>query len=420
MDISMKWENICGCAQAIISKSDAHRALIAAALSDKPTKFNLSSFSKDIEATLSCLVSLAARAEKGDDSIILYPIFEKAINPTLDCNECGSTLRFLIPVAAAVSQNPIFTGKEGLRKRPLSPLLSEMEKKGCHFSESSIPFTVSGSLTSGEFTLPGNISSQFISGLLFALPLLNGDSKIILSSPLESEAYADMTISALGKFGIHIEKEENAFIIKGNQKYISPNEYTIEGDWSNIAPFMAAAAMGGEITALGLNPNSKQSDKNILSVLHKFGSEIKCENTSYIIKKKETNPIEIDVSQFPDLFPVIAVLACASEGKSVLYNAGRLRIKESDRIESTLSLIKSLGGKAEADETSLTIYGSGSLVGGACDSFNDHRIVMAAAVASVISKNKVIITNSAAINKSYPDFFTHFKCTGGIYQCHHK
>ncbi|MBQ2891149.1 MAG: 3-phosphoshikimate 1-carboxyvinyltransferase, partial [Clostridia bacterium] len=130
MDISMKWENICGCAQAIISKSDAHRALIAAALSDKPTKFNLSSFSKDIEATLSCLVSLAARAEKGDDSIILYPIFEKAINPTLDCNECGSTLRFLIPVAAAVSQNPIFTGKEGLRKRPLSPLLSEMEKKG--------------------------------------------------------------------------------------------------------------------------------------------------------------------------------------------------------------------------------------------------------------------------------------------------
>ncbi len=420
MEISMKWENICNCAQAIISKSDAHRALIAAALSDKPTKFNISSFSKDIEATLSCLTSLGAMVEKDDASLTFYPISKRAVNPTLDCNECGSTLRFLIPVAAAVSQNPVLTGKEGLSKRPLSPLLSEMEKKGCRFSESSIPFTVSGSLNSGEFTLPGNISSQFISGLLFVLPLLDGDSKIILSSPLESEAYADMTIGTLKIFGVHIEKGENTFTIKGNQKYISPGEYTVEGDWSNIAPFMAAAAMGGEITAYGLNPSSKQSDKNILSVLEKFGAEIKYENSSYIIKKKYAKPIEIDVSQFPDLFPVVAVLACASNGKSLLYNAGRLRIKEGDRIESTLSLIKSLGGNAEADETSLTIYGSGSLVGGVCDSFNDHRIVMAAAVASVISKDAVTITNAEAIDKSFPDFFTHFKRTGGIYQCHHK
>ncbi len=420
MDISLKWENIGENAQAIISKSDAHRALIAAALSDKPTKFNISSFSKDIEATLSCLISLGARAEKDDNSLTLYPIDKMAESPVLDCNECGSTLRFLIPVAAAVAENPVFTGKDGLKKRPLSPLLSEMEKKGCHFSEKSIPFTVSGSLNSGEFTLPGNISSQFISGLLFTLPLLDGDSKIVLSSRLESEAYADMTIDTLEKFGIHIEKEDDGYIIKGNQKYISPNEYTVEGDWSNIAPFMAAAAMGGEINAYGLNPDSKQSDKNILSVLHKFGAEIKYENSTYIVKKKDTNPIEIDVSQFPDLFPVIAVLACTAEGKSLLYNAKRLRIKESDRIESTLSLIKSLGGNAEADEASLTIYGSGSLVGGVCNSFNDHRIVMAAAVASVISKDAVTIKNAEAIDKSYPDFFTHFKCTGGIYQCHHK
>ncbi|MBR2916168.1 MAG: 3-phosphoshikimate 1-carboxyvinyltransferase [Clostridia bacterium] len=420
MDISMKWEKVSGSENAILSKSDAHRALIAAALCDKPTSFNLSSLSKDIEATLSCLVSLGARVEKNDNSLTLYPTFEKARNPVLDCNECGSTLRFLIPVAAAVAENPCFTGKDGLRKRPLSPLLLEMEKRGCHFSNSFIPFTVSGSLNSGEFTLPGNISSQFISGLLFSLPLLDGDSKIVLSSHLESVAYVDMTIDTLDKFGIHVEKEDGAFIIKGNQKYISPNEYTIEGDWSNIAPFMAAAAMGGEITALGLNPASKQSDKSILSVLEKFGAEIKYENSTYIIKKKNANPIEIDVSQFPDLFPVIAILACTAEGKSRLYNAKRLRIKESDRIESTLALIKSLGGNAEADEDSLTIYGSGSLSGGVCDSFNDHRIVMASAVASVISKTEVIIKNSEAINKSYPGFFTHFKCTGGIYQCHHK
>ena len=243
--------------------------------------------------------------------------------------------------------------------------------------------------------------------------MLDGNSEILLTSPLQSSAYADMTIDTLNKFGIKITKTNSGFVIHGNQSYISPQKYDIEGDWSNIAPFMAVGALSGEIKAFGLDPKSKQSDIAILSVLKKFGAEIITENKAYIVRLKDKKPLSLDVSQYPDLFPVIAVLLCGANGKSVLYNAKRLRIKESDRIDSTLNLIKNLGGYAESDDDSLTIFGTGKLKGGKCDSFNDHRIVMAAAVASSISDNEVIISGAEAINKSYPTFFNDLKQNGG-------
>ncbi len=415
MDISMKWNRVCGNIPAIISKSDAHRALIAAALSDKPTRFKISLFSKDIDATLSCLKSLGVTVSTYNDSIIVAPIGKRVLNPELDCNESGSTLRFLIPVAAAVSENPKFVGRGRLSQRPLTPLISTMTENGCSFSSESLPLSISGKLSSGDFVLPGDISSQFITGLLFALPLLDGDSTITLSSPLQSAAYVDMTLDTLTQFNIDIKKTTDKFLIKGNQRYISPGEYKIEGDWSNIAPFMAAAALSGEITAYGFNPESKQSDIEILSIIKAFGADIQYSAPEYSVASQTASPLSIDVSQFPDLFPVIAVLLCGANGKSLLYNAKRLRIKESDRIESTLTLIKNLGGTAEATNDSLTIYGTGTLIGGKCDSFNDHRIVMAAAVASLISEKEVIINNAEAINKSFPDFFEYFKQTGGTY-----
>ncbi len=414
MDIAMIWDKVFGTSSAIVSKSDAHRALIAAALADKPTNFNLSNVSLDIEATMNCLLALGAKILKAENNLTVYPISQKAVSPVLNCNESGSTLRFMIPTASVVSENPSFIGQGRLSQRPLTPLAIAMERQGCDFSREALPLTVSGELKPGIFSLPGNISSQFISGLLFALPLLSGSSEIILTTPLESSAYVDMTIDTLNRFKIEIQKTDNGFFIPGNQKYLSPLNYTVEGDWSNAAPFMVAAALGGELKIDNLAPNSKQSDTSILSILEMFGADITYKNSSYLIRKKNANPFNIDMSGCPDLFPVAAVLACGAMGKSCLYNASRLRLKESDRIQSTMALIDSLGGKCVADSDSLTIMGSGRLIGGKCDSFNDHRIVMAAAVASAICHDSVIISGAEAINKSFPDFIKYFEETGGL------
>lgn len=413
MEIALLWEKIGGRASAINSKSDAHRALIAAALSDKPTTLRLSARSLDIEATLSSLSSLGAEISDNDDIVTVYPIKE-AKNGVLDCKESGSTLRFLIPTAAALLGSITFIGRGRLLKRPLSPIISAMEGCGCSFSKSNEKLFVSGKLRAGTFSLPGNISSQFVSGLLFALPLLLGNSEIVLSSPLESAAYVDMTLDTLKKFQIEIKKTDRGFFVRGNQKYKSPKSYDVEGDWSNISPFLAAAALRGELLATGLSANSRQSDKAILDILRDFGAQVTKTDNGATVIKKNANPFRVDVSQCPDLFPVIAVLACGAIGKSVLFNAERLRLKESDRIASTAALIRALGGECEESENALYIYGKGRLRGGKCESANDHRIVMAAAVASAISNESVIISGAEAIDKSFPDFIKYFESTGGL------
>ena len=413
MDITVSSKNISGRISAIPSKSDAHRALIAAALADKPTEISLESVSLDIDATIGCLKALGADITLESTQCKIVPIRTKAESPVLDCNESGSTLRFLIPVAAARSYNPHFTGQGRLSERPLLPLISAMEKCGCSFSSTKLPLTIGGKLEAGQFNLPGDISSQFISGLLFALPALSHKSRIVLTSPLQSSAYVDMTIDTLKKFGVEITRTENGFSSEGNQTYKSPGTYYIEGDWSNAAFLLTAAALGGEITVDNLSLSSKQSDKYIIDILEKFGADISFGDDFVTVKNGSANPFDIDIAQCPDLFPITAILACGANGKSTLYNAKRLRLKESDRIDSTLSLITALGGRAEANDDSLTVYGSGRLAGGSTSSFNDHRIAMAAAVASVICENPVTVSDFQAINKSYPDFATHFKKSGG-------
>ncbi len=413
MDITVSSANISGCISAIPSKSDAHRALIAAALADKPTEISLDSVSLDIEATIGCLKALGADITRKGPLCKVAPISSKTVGPVLDCNESGSTLRFLIPVAAAYSKSPHFVGHGRLSERPLLPLISAMEKRGCSFSASKVPLTVGGALEAGLFSLPGDISSQFISGLLFALPTLSGKSEIVLTSPLQSSSYVDMTIDTLKKFGIEIVSTEKGFSINGNQSYKSPGNYNVEGDWSNAAFLLTAAALGGEITIDNLSLCSKQSDRDIIKILQKFGAEISFGEDFITVKKGSSMPFDIDIAQCPDLFPIAAILACGAKGKSTLYNAKRLKLKESDRINSTLSLITALGGRAEADEDSLTVYGSMRLFGGSVSSFNDHRIAMAAAVASVICDNPVTVADFQAINKSYPDFAAHFKKSGG-------
>ncbi len=404
-----------GTISAIASKSDAHRAIICAGLSDTKTNIHISHLSKDIEATLGCIKRMGADFINKDNVYEITPIGQLAENPTLDCNESGSTLRFLLPVLSALGCGATFKGTGRLPERPMELIVDLLREHGNSFSSSKLPITVSGKTTPGTFNIAGNVSSQFISGLLFALPLLSEKSVIKLTSKLQSSAYVDMTLDTLARFGVNIDRTENEFIVNANEKYTSPGEYIVEGDWSNAAFFMVLGAIGGSVTVKNLDKNSCQSDKMILEVLSLAGVDYVVSEDAVTVKKSKIKPFDFDVSQCPDLFPVLSVLAAAAVGKSTLYNAGRLRIKESDRIKTARELLENLGGRVAETEDSLIIYGSGKLTGGTVDSFNDHRIAMSAFCASAICDNDVILENAKAIDKSYPSFMEDFEKIGGVF-----
>lgn len=414
MDIKIIPSKLHGTVNAVSSKSYAHRILIAAALSEKETVINLNAFSYDINATIECLCVLGAKISSNNNSIKVIPA-KAPKNAVLDCKESGSTLRFLIPVACALCDNSEFIGQGRLPNRPISPLREEMEKNGCSFSAvGEFPIKVSGKLKSGKFHLSGNVSSQFITGLLFALPLLNEDSEIILTSQLESKPYVDMTIEILNKFNIEIKEEQNSYFIKGNQKYISPKEITVEGDWSNSAFWLCCGALGSDITVSGLSASSLQGDKAVLDILKNMGANIKTENNLIKVSApNELKPIEINASQAPDLIPVLSVVSAFAKGDTVISNAQRLRLKECDRLSAISNCLNSLGGQACETPDSLVIHGVPKINGGTADSFNDHRIAMSLSVLASRAENPVIITNADAINKSYPSFFEDYKSLGG-------
>lgn len=413
MKVEIKPSDLSGKVSAIASKSDAHRAIICAGLADKKTSIYIKETSEDIEATLNCIKAMGANVLREDKNFIIEPVYEPMENYMADCGESGSTLRFLLPVAAALGKTASFRGRGRLPKRPMSPIIHLLKEKGIEFSEEVLPFTLNGRLNAGEFKIDGNVSSQFISGLMFALPLLDGDSTIELLSPLQSKAYVDMTEGVLEKFGAKIQKSENGYKIPSVKRYSSPLKYEVEGDWSNSAFFLVAAALDGEIEMTGLDLNSKQSDKTILDILKISGADFEVNDNSICVKKSRLKAFELDVSECPDLFPVTAVLACGACGKTTLYNASRLRIKESDRITTTKELILGLGGKALETEDSLIIYGNGKLSGGSVNSYNDHRIAMSAFTASCICENKVVLDGAEAMRKSYPDFLRDFESLGG-------
>lgn len=402
-----------GTVSAIASKSDAHRAIICAALADKKTNIYISHISNDIEATLNCIKGIGADFTKKNNAYVITPVNPPLQNPILDCNESGSTLRFLLPVISALGSGATFIGSGRLPERPMGLIVDLLKEHGNTFSSSKLPITVSGKTKGGIFTIAGNVSSQFISGLLFALPLLKDDSIIKLSSSLQSAAYVNMTVCTLKRFGVNIKQSEREFVINQKDSYTSPKEYVVEGDWSNAAFFMVLGAIGGKVTIKNLNLNSKQSDKILLEVLSLAGVNYTISNDEITVEKSEIKPFSFDVSGCPDLFPILSVLACGAKGKSTLYNAERLRIKESDRIKTTKELILKLGGKAEEASDSLTVYGSGKLSGGTVESFNDHRIAMSAFAASAICENEVILKDAKAIDKSYPSFIEDFISIGG-------
>ncbi len=415
MQVKIKPVNPFGEVSAISSKSDAHRAIICSALSDDKTSIHISHISKDIEATLNCIRKMGADFSKNGNLYEITPVQTPVLNPVLDCNESGSTLRFLFPVLSALGCGATFIGSGRLPERPMELIVDLLKEHGNSFSSTGLPITVSGKTTAGTFDIAGNVSSQFISGLLFALPLLRKKSVIRLTSKLQSSAYVNMTVDTLKNFGVNITQTENGFIVNATDNYTSPKKYIVEGDWSNAAFFMVMGALGGNVTIKNLNLNSHQSDKMILDALSLAGVDFSLSDNLITVSKSEIKPFDFDVSECPDLFPVLSVLACRAKGKSTLYNAERLRIKESDRIKTTKELILNLGGNAEETDDSLIIYGNGKLSGGQAESHNDHRIAMSAFTASVICENDIILKNAEAVDKSYPTFMEDFSKIGGAF-----
>ncbi len=331
----------------------------------------------------------------------------------IDCIESGNTLRFMIPVGAALGKKCTFYGKGRLPERPITEYLRLLSEHGvkCVAENGKIPLEIDGKLESGDYEIAGNISSQYITGLLFALPILDGDSKIILTTPLESKPYVDMTIAVLKDYGITICETEYGYFVKGNQKY-SKRDYIVESDWSQAAFFLVAGAINGDVKLKGLDVNSTQGDKEIINILKKFGANIEICNDYITVKKSNLKGIDIDVSQIPDTVPALAVAAAFAEGETRIYGGERLRLKESDRIESVVTNLKALGVKVDETSDGMVIRG-GNVHGGKIISFNDHRIAMAFSIAALAAQGESIISDWECINKTYPTFFEDYNSLGG-------
>lgn len=410
-----------GTVHAISSKSEAQRLLVCAALADKETVIICPYVSEDIEAMANCLEELSAVVSYEHDRFFIKPIprnVEKKEQYFLDCGESGTALRFLLPVCATLGLSVSINMHGRLPQRPLTVLYDEMVAHGCKLSEQGkSPLTCEGQLANGTYNIPGNISSQYISGLLLALPVLKDDSKINVIGNLESRPYVDITLDILKKFGINVSEDEQGFFIPGSQIGHSPKSLQVGGDWSNAAFWLVAGAIGREtITCTGLEQNSCQGDRAIIEILKQFGADVKCEDNSFTTSPSKLYGIDIDAKDIPDLVPILAALASVSEGKTTFHNARRLRIKESNRLQTTATMLSDLGADIKEDGDSLVVIGKNWLKGGITQSFGDHRIAMTAAIISAKCETPVIIQNAEAVRKSYINFFEDFAKLGGVYE----
>ncbi len=394
------------------SKSVAHRAMIAAALSDAPCRIGNIAMSKDIQATLECMKVLGASArffpKKGE---VCFSAKRKKKLPEelhLDCGESGSTLRFLMPLALLSGRRVTFTGHGRLMQRPQTPYMDLFTQKGILWEQKEDSITLQGELKAGLYQLAGNISSQFITGLLYTLPLLEGDSEIQLTTLLASKGYVDLTLQVLEDFGISVINDNyRRFIIPGGQKYLA-RDYEVEGDYSQAAFFLVAGALGCDLICTGLNPESLQGDKQILAILKDAGARVEILEQGGI-KVRRTDRmkgVKIDGGEIPDLVPILAVLCGFCPGESLIYNAARLRMKESDRLAAITRELRQMGIDVFEGVDFLRIQGTAVAKGATVSSWNDHRIAMATAIAACRAEGEVTICGGKeAVTKSYPDFF---------------
>ncbi len=375
MDVKVYPSRLAGEIRAVDSKSAAHRAIFAAALCQRPPELTIRDSSDDIRASLGA--ARAIREGRGE----------------IDCAECGATLRFALPVAAALGRTARFTGRGRLPERPIAPLVRALAAHGCAFSAERLPLELSGQLASGVFELPGNISSQFVSGLLLALPALPGGGEIRLTSPLESAGYVDLTRAVLADFGIAVEEASAGYRVPGGQTFAAPPTYAPEGDWSSAAFFLAANALGGSVRVTGLRQDSLQPDRQIAALMASLA--------------------DLDAAKAPDLAPIMAVVYAATPGHWRIRNGARLRAKESDRLTALAACLKEIGADARVEGDEMAIRGQARLPGGTADARGDHRLAMALAIAACAAENPITILGAQAVNKSYPGFFDDYRRLGG-------
>ncbi|HEY5535520.1 MAG TPA: 3-phosphoshikimate 1-carboxyvinyltransferase [Ignavibacteria bacterium] len=413
------------------SKSLSHRAVIAAGLSDGECTIDNISMSEDIIATCEIMEKLSVKIKQLPNSLKIIGTGkpriacdgisnngiakDKTAGNELQCNESGSTLRFLIPIAMLTGERVIFKGKSKLVQRTLKPYYEIFDKQKIKYTtiNGNLPLTIDGSLKPGIFELRGDVSSQFITGLIYALPLLKGDSTIKITTEMESIGYIDLTIDVLNKFGVKVENNNyREFKIKGNQHFVK-RDFRVEGDFSQAAFYLAAGVLGGEVECLDLNMESLQGDRVIVDIIKEMGGKITVKDGVLRASKSDLKGTIIDASQCPDLVPIVAVLAALSEGTTKIINAGRVRIKESDRLKAMATELNKIGAEVIEREDSLLIHGKPMLRGGVVSSWNDHRIAMAMAIASIRCTQELIIEDSGAVKKSYPHFYEDFKSLGG-------
>lgn len=404
------------------SKSMGHREIICAALAQGISVIDNISMSDDIAATLRCLNALGVKSEltaskfKGRSAVKIYGTGGvKATGAVCDCGESGSTLRFLLPLGALCGAPVTFSGAGRLGERPLKPYYDIFDLQCIKYSPAQgLPVTVEGRLRSGEFKLPGNVSSQFVSGLLVALPLLEGNSEIIITTPLESQSYIDLTLSALAKYGIEVTNNNyQRFSVPGGQKYQSGNA-DVEGDWSQAAFWLVAGCLNGDIICGGAEETSLQGDRVVKDILTAMGGNITMTDGGLQAVTSPLHGTVIDAADCPDIIPVLTVAAAVAEGTTKIINAGRLRIKECDRLHAIAAELNKLGADVTEQAESLVVKGKPQgLVGGSVSAWNDHRIAMSMAVASLVCRGPVIIGGSESVKKSYPTFWQDFRMLGG-------
>lgn len=394
MDITIHPKKLSGTITAIPSKSQAHRLLICAAFSDAPTKLICPAINQDIEATAACLRALGAKITRSEDGYKVLPVKDLPHKAVLNCNESGSTLRFMLPITGALGVDTTFELAGRLPYRPLSPLWEELERMGCQLSRpTENTIRIEGKLRAGEYNIDGSVSSQFITGLLYAAALMDGKSTIHVTGKLESRPYVEMTQHALAAFDV----DSKDFTVIGSRPFRSPGKLAVEGDWSNGAFFLAAQKLGSDITVSGLLPHSSQGDRKCAELLTKLGDQI-----------------IVDAADIPDLVPILAVTAGALSG-ATFKNIARLRLKESDRVATVAAMIESLGGKMAISENEMQVF-PGKYHGCTIDAAGDHRIAMAAAIAATVADGPVTILGAQCVAKSYPTFWEEYKKLGGSYE----
>jgi len=399
------------------SKSLSHRAIIAASLAKGKSTITNVLFSKDILATIDAMEACGAKITKYEDSLEIYGI-EKVIRnkSIIDANESGSTIRFMIPIALTNNEPITFVGHNNLVNRPLDVFYEIFDNQNIEYKREDnkyLPLYVNGGLKPGKYNIRGDISSQFITGLLYALPLLNGDSEIIITTNLESKGYIDLTLDILNMYGIEIINDNyERFIIKGNQSY-KPCDYEIEGDYSQSAFFLVADMLGANINLLAMREDSYQGDKKIIDDIKSFGGNVSFDNK---ILKANGIPkgTTIDFSQSPDLGPALTVLAALSDGHSSFINAKRLRIKECDRITCMADELNKIGCIVKENPDGMEIDGVKDINPIEFDSHNDHRVAMALSMICLVSKKEFKILNAECVSKSYPNYWNVFESLGGI------